>query len=53
MVDNTSGHSLEKVDELLLEKEKRWIRNLVTLHKGMNSTHDLSRTKRTEREKLD
>ena len=51
-VDNTSGYSLEKVDELLLEKEKRWIRNLVTVHKGMNSTHDLNRTKRTEREKL-
>ena len=30
-----------------------WIRNLVTCHKGMNSTHDLNRTKRTERENLD
>ena len=52
-VDNVEGLSVEKVDELLLEKEKLWIRNLVTCHKGMNSTHDLSRTKRTERENLD
>ena len=52
-VDNVQGLSAEKVDELLLEKEKMWIRNLVTCHKGMNSTHDLNRTKRTEREKFD
>ena len=52
-VDNVEGLSVEKVDELLLEKEKLWIRNLVTCHKGMNSTHDLNRTKRTERENLD
>ena len=53
MVDNVNDYSLEKLDEILLEKEKRWIRNLVTLHKGMNSTHDLNRTKRRERETLD
>ena len=53
VVDNADGLSSEKVDELLLEKEKRWIRNLVTCHKGMNSTHDLNRTKRNEREKMD
>ena len=52
MVDNTNGYSEEELDDLLLEKEKRWIRNLVTLHKGMNSTHDLNRTKRRERESL-
>ena len=52
-VDNVQGLSAEKVDELLLEKENMWIRNLVTYHRGMNSTHDLNRTKRTEREKFD
>ena len=53
VVDNVEGLTPEKIDELLLEKEKRWIRNLVTCHKGMNSTHDLNRTKRNEREKMD
>ena len=53
VVDNVEGLSPDKIDELLLEKEKRWIRNLVTCHKGMNSTHDLNRTKRNEREKMD
>lgn len=52
-VDNAEGLSPEKLDYLLLEKEKRWIRNLLTCHKGMNSTHDLNRTKRNEREKMD
>ena len=52
-VDNTGGLSPEQIDELLLDKEKRWIRNLVTCHQGMNSTHDLNRTKRNEREKMD
>ena len=51
-VNNTDGLSSEQIDELLLNKEKRWIRNLVTCHKGMNSTHDLNRTKRNEREKM-
>lgn len=51
-VNNTEGLSSVRIDELLLNKEKRWIRNLVTCHKGMNSTHDLNRTKRNEREKM-
>ena len=49
MFDNTSGYSEEKLDELSLEKEKHWIKNLVTILKEMNSTHDLNRTKRRER----
>ena len=53
MVDNVEGCSTEKLDELLLEKEKRWIRNLLTCHKGMNSAHDLNRTKRMDREKIE
>ena len=52
-LDNVDGFSDEKIDELLLEKEKMWIRNLVTVHKGMNSHHDLNRRKRCDREVLD
>ena len=52
-LDNVDGYSTEKIDELLLEKEKFWIRNFVAVHKGMNSHHDLNRKKRNEREKLD
>ena len=47
-VDNVDGLSTERIDELLLEKEKFWIG---TQHKGLNSTHDWARTKRNEREK--
>ena len=52
-VDNVEGQNQEFIDNLLLQKEKMWIRNLVTFHKGMNSSHDLNRTKRCERETLD
>ena len=52
-VDNVEGLPQERIDELLLEKEKMWIRNLVTAHKGMNSHHDLNRKKRCDREALD
>ena len=49
-VDNVEGCSSEKIEELLMEKEKMWIRNLVTAHKGMNSSHDLNRKNRCDRE---
>ena len=49
-LDNVDGLSTEEIDELLLEKEKLWIRNLVTIHKGMNSHHDLNRGKRCDRD---
>ena len=52
-LDNVEGLSEEAVDELLLEKEKFWIRNFVAVHKGMNSHHDLNRKKRTEKEKFE
>ena len=52
-VDNNNGYTSDQIDELLLEKEKMWIKNLVTAHKGMNSSHDLNRRNRCEREKLD
>ena len=49
MLENVDNLSIEKIDELLLEKEKFWIGTLVTVHKGMNGTHDWNRTKRTEK----
>ena len=52
-VDNVEGCNEEKIDELLLEKEKMWIRNLLTAHKGLNSSHDLNRKKRHQIENLD
>ena len=52
-VDNVEGFTVEKIDELLLEKEKMWIRNLLTVHKGLNSSHDLNRKKRHQIENLD
>ena len=52
-VDNVAGCPQEKIDELLLEKEKMWIRNLLTAHKGLNSSHDLNRKTRCQIEILD
>ena len=52
-LDNVEGLSEEAVDELLLNKEKFWIRNFVAVHQGMNSHHDLNRKKRTEKEKFE
>ena len=50
-VDNVDGLPTEKIDELLLDKEKFWIGTLLTQHKGLNSTHDWVREKRNDREK--
>ena len=52
-VDNVEGCTIEKIDELLLEKEKMWIKNLLTAHKGLNSSHDLNRKKRCQIEIFD
>ncbi len=52
-VDNFENLTPEQIDEELLKKEKMWIRKLVTYHHGMNSSHDLNRSRRNEREKLD
>ena len=48
-LDNTSGLSGEEVDDLLLQKEKFWIGTLLTMHKGMNSTHDWNRAARCDK----
>ena len=52
VVNNTSGLTRNQIDNLLLEKEKLWIGTIVTWHQGLNSTHEWSRSKRTEREKI-
>ena len=52
-LDNTLGFTSEQIDDELLKKEKRWIRTLLTYPHGMNSTHDLNRSKRNDVEKLD
>ena len=49
-LDNCEGLSLEQIDDELLKKEKMWIRKLLTYHHGMNSSHDLNRARRSERE---
>ena len=51
VLENVENLSIERIDELLLEKEKFWIGTLITQHKGLNGTHDWNRSKRTEREK--
>ena len=52
-LDNTLGFTSEQIDDELLKKEKRWIRTLLTYPHGMNSTHNLNRSKRNDVEKLD
>jgi hypothetical protein len=48
-VDNTEKLSEEQKENLLFQKEKFWIGNLITQHQGMNGTHDWNRTKRTDK----
>ena len=52
-LDNFENFDHEQIDYELLKKEKMWIRKLVTYHHGMNSSHDLNRAHRCEKEKLD
>ena len=42
-VNNVDGLNDVEIDGLLLEKEKFWIGSLVTMHKGLNSSHDWNR----------
>ena len=51
-LNNADSLTNDEIDDLLLKKEKFWIRTLVTQHHGLNSKHDLNRKKRWEREKL-
>ena len=50
-LNNTNSLSPNDIDDLLLQKERFWISKLVTIHKGLNSTHDWNRKRRTERSK--
>ena len=52
VVNYTSGLTRNRIEDLLLEKEKNWIGTIVTQQQGLNSTHDWIRPKRTEREKI-
>ena len=42
-LNKTNSFSLDDIDDLLLQKERFWISALVTIHKGLNSTHDWNR----------
>ena len=46
---NTNSLSSDEIDDLLLQKERFWISTFVTIHKGLNSTHNWNRKRRTER----
>ena len=48
-LNNTNSLSPNKIDDLLLRKERFWISTLVTIHKGLTSTRDWNRKRRTER----
>ena len=52
-LDNYANLSDEKIEDELLRKEKFWIRKLVTYHQGLNSSHDLNRSKRCEPEQIE
>ena len=47
-LNNTNNLSPDDIDNLLLQKERFWISTLVTIHKGLNSTNDWNRKRRTE-----
>ena len=39
-LNNTNSLSPDDIDDLFLQKERFRISTLVTIHKGLNSTHD-------------
>ena len=48
-LNNTDNLNSEQIDDLLLQKEKFWIGALLTMHSGMNTSHDWNRTRRNDR----
>ena len=51
LILNINSLSSDEIDDLLLQKERIWISTVVTIHKGINSTHDCNRKRHTERPK--
>ena len=49
-LNNVDGLRDDEIDNVLLKREKFWIRTLVKPHHRLNSKHDLNRKKRCERE---
>ncbi len=47
-LNNIDGLAPEDIEDLLLQKEKHWISTLVTMHRGMNSSHDWNRKNRRD-----
>ena len=50
-LNNANSLFPDDIDDLLLQKERFWILTLVTIHKGLNSTHDWNIKRRIERAK--
>ena len=50
-LNNANSLSPDEIDDLLLQKERFWISTLVTIYKGLNSTHDSNRKRRAEHPK--
>ena len=44
-LNNVDSLKNDEIDDLLLKKEKFWIRTLAMQHHGLNSKHDLNRKK--------
>ena len=47
-LNNFENLTPDQIDDELLKKEKMWIRKLATYHHGINSSHDLNRSRRCE-----
>ena len=47
-LDNIDGLTPKDLDDLLLQKEKHWMSTLVTMHRGLNSSHDWNRKNRRD-----
>ena len=47
-LDNIDELTPKDIDDLLLKKEKHWISTLVTMHRGLNSSHDWNRKNRRD-----
>ena len=49
LVDNAEGLNKERIEEILLDKEKFWIGTTCAIHNGLNGFHDWRRTKRVQK----